>query len=120
MSFLVETPLGAGTRDVIEPATSAVLGTVGLAAPGDVGPACAAAAEAQRAWAAAPFEERAGVLRRAGALFESRAKEVEEWLVREAGSIPPKAGVETCPTPTSTGPSRPGRGARTCTRARSA
>ncbi|GAA4246222.1 benzaldehyde dehydrogenase [Dactylosporangium darangshiense] len=95
MSFLVETPLGAGTRDVIEPATGAVLGTVGLAAPGDVGTACAAAAEAQRAWAATPFEERAGVLRRAGALFESRAKEVEEWLVREAGSIPPKAGVET-------------------------
>src|SRR3954469_3394257 len=95
MSFLVETPLGAGTRDVIEPATGAVLGAVGLAAPGDVKTACAAAARAQRAWAATSFEERAGVLRRAGALFESRAAEVEEWLIREAGSIPPKAAVET-------------------------
>jgi benzaldehyde dehydrogenase (NAD) len=95
MSFLVETPLGAGVREVVEPATGAVLGTVGLASPEDVGRATRVAAAAQRDWAATSFEERAGVLRRAGALFESRAKEVEEWLIREAGSIPPKAGVET-------------------------
>jgi len=95
MTFLVDKPLGLGVRDVIEPATGAVLGTVGLAAPADVREACAAAAAAQPEWAATSFEERAGVLRRAGALFESRAAEVQEWLIREAGSIPPKAGVET-------------------------
>jgi benzaldehyde dehydrogenase (NAD) len=34
------------------------------------------------------------VLRTAGDLWLQRAADVEEWLVREAGSIPPKAGVE--------------------------
>ncbi|WP_327005469.1 benzaldehyde dehydrogenase [Dactylosporangium sp. NBC_01737] len=88
-------PLGAGLRDVVEPATGAVLGRVGLASTGDVDRACREAAAAQPAWAATGFEERAGVLRRAGTLFESRAADVQEWLVREAGSVPAKAGVET-------------------------
>ncbi|GAA3189890.1 aldehyde dehydrogenase family protein [Dactylosporangium siamense] len=88
-------PLGAGLRDVVEPATGAVLGRVGLASTADVDRACRAATAAQPAWAATSFEERAGVLRRAGALFESRAADVDEWLVREAGSVPAKAAVET-------------------------
>ncbi len=88
-------PLGAGLRDVVEPATGAVLGRVGLASAADVDRACAAAAAAQPAWAATSFEERAGVLRRAGALFESLAADVDEWLIREAGSVPAKAAVET-------------------------
>jgi benzaldehyde dehydrogenase (NAD) len=35
------------------------------------------------------------VLRRAGALWEEHAEEVEGWLVREAGSVPAKAATET-------------------------
>ena len=88
------TALG-GDRAVVEPATGATLATVGLADGDDVAQAAGLAAEAQPAWANASFEDRAHVLRRAGDLWEARASDVHEWLVREAGSIPPKAAVET-------------------------
>ncbi len=84
-----------GSRTVTEPATGKELGSVGLAGQADIDRAVKRAAEAQAGWAATNFEERAAVLRRAGALWEEEAKEVEDWLVREAGSIPPKAQVET-------------------------
>jgi benzaldehyde dehydrogenase (NAD) len=79
----------------MEPATGTELGRTGFADADDVARAAASAAAAQPAWAATSFEERAAVLRRAGALFERYAAEIEPWLVREAGSIPPKAAVET-------------------------
>ena len=84
-----------GTYDVAEPATGGTLGRLGAAAPHDVTRAAAGAAEAQRAWAALPHTERAAVLRRAGRLFEEHAEEIQGWLVREAGSIPPKTQLET-------------------------
>jgi benzaldehyde dehydrogenase (NAD) len=84
-----------GDAAVLQPATGAEVGRIGIADASDVAAATAIAAGAQREWAATSFEERAGVLRRAGALFERHAADIERWLVREAGSIPPKAGVET-------------------------
>ena len=84
-----------GISSVMEPATGSELGSVGLGSPEDVADAVARAAAAQPGWAATSFEERAAVLRRAGALWEEHAAEVQDWLVREAGSIPPKAEVET-------------------------
>ncbi|MDG4797887.1 benzaldehyde dehydrogenase [Micromonospora sp. WMMD1082] len=84
-----------GTAAVRSPATREEIGRVGVADPGDVARACARAAAAQRDWAATSYPERAAVLRRAGALWEQHAAEVGDWLVREAGSIPPKADVET-------------------------
>jgi benzaldehyde dehydrogenase (NAD) len=84
-----------GRAAVLSPATGEEIGQVGVANAADVARACARAAEAQRAWAATSFIERAAVLRRAGQLWEQHAAEVGDWLVREAGSIPPKAGVET-------------------------
>ena len=83
-----------GQRAVVEPATGQELGRVGLADADDLARATAAAAKAQPAWAATSYEERARVLRRAGDLWEEHAAEVRDWLVREAGSIPPKADVE--------------------------
>ena len=83
-----------GKHTVVEPATGEELGQVGLADADDVARATAQAAEAQPAWAAASYEERARVLRQAGALWEQHAAEVRDWLVREAGSIPPKGDVE--------------------------
>jgi benzaldehyde dehydrogenase (NAD) len=85
----------AGVRAVVEPATGDQLGAIGLAAPDDVVRASARAAAAQREWAVAAPAERAAVLRRAGQLFEQYADEVQDWLIREAGSIRPKAAVET-------------------------
>ena len=80
---------------VREPATGGSLGTIGSASAADIDLACRNAAAAQAAWAETPFEERAGVLRRAGALFEQHSDDIHAWLIREAGSIPPKAQVET-------------------------
>src|SRR5882757_1674397 len=86
---------GAGTADVVSPATGQTLAQVGLADSTDVARAAQRAGAAQQEWAAAPYTERAAVLRRAGALWEQHAAEVEEWLVEEAGSIRAKAAVET-------------------------
>jgi benzaldehyde dehydrogenase (NAD) len=86
---------GGGVADAIEPATGEVLGSYGVASADDVREAARVAAGAQGAWAATAPEERAAVLRRAGALFEEHAGEIEDWIVRESGGIPPKAQLET-------------------------
>src|SRR3712207_2786710 len=78
-----------GSYDVVEPATGDVVGAVGKATPEDVVAAADRAAEAQRAWAAAPFEDRARVLRRAGEVLEADADEIRGWLARETGAIQP-------------------------------
>ncbi|TVT00342.1 benzaldehyde dehydrogenase [Amycolatopsis bartoniae] len=83
-----------GTAPVVEPATGGELGRVGLASPEDVASAAARAAEAQRAWSATPFQERAAILRRAGDLWQEHADELRTWLVREAGSVRGKADFE--------------------------
>lgn len=85
----------AGSRDVIEPATGKALGSVGVAGTDDVAEAVRVAAAAQRDWAAVSPGQRAAVLRRAGDLWAEHADEIGDWITREAGSIPPKAGLET-------------------------
>jgi len=87
-------PGGGPELPVIEPATGEELGRLGSANTEDVARAAARATEAQRSWAAADYQERAAVLRRAGALFEEHGEEIQGWIVRESGSIPPKAGLE--------------------------
>ncbi|MDA8372258.1 MAG: benzaldehyde dehydrogenase [Nocardiopsaceae bacterium] len=84
-----------GDAPVTAPATGAEIGRIGSANADDVSAAARRAADAQRGWAAASFEERAAVLRRAGALFEEHAEEVSGWLLREAGSAQGKAAFET-------------------------
>lgn len=87
---------GSGTPfQVVEPATGHTLGHVGTATRADIDDACARGAAAQQSWEQTSFEERAAVLRRAGQLFEQHAEEIKTWLIREAGSIPPKADLET-------------------------
>src|SRR3954449_6575491 len=78
-----------GTYDAVEPATGDVIAPVGKATPADVHTAAERAVGAQRAWAAAPFEERARVLRRAGEVLEAHADEIKGWLARESGAIQP-------------------------------
>ncbi|GII62057.1 aldehyde dehydrogenase [Sphaerisporangium krabiense] len=85
----------AGDAPVVAPATGAEIGRAGLAGAADIAEAAARAATAQRDWAAASFEDRAAVLRRAGRLFEEHAEEIHWWLVRESGAVPGKAGFET-------------------------
>jgi benzaldehyde dehydrogenase (NAD) len=84
-----------GQAAVVEPATGDEIGRIGMANPADVARAARSAADVQPAWAAMPYTERAAVLRQAGQLWGQHAAETREWLIREAGSIAPKAAVET-------------------------
>jgi benzaldehyde dehydrogenase (NAD) len=79
---------------VVEPATGAELGRVGMAGVEDLVASAAQAAGAQREWAQVPFQERAAVLRRAGDAVQQHTDELRDWLVREAGGIPGKAYFE--------------------------
>jgi len=83
-----------GAADVVEPATGATIGRVGIADAQDVDRAARSAHGARAAWAATPFDQRAAVLRRAARLLEERADEINAWNVRECGSIGPKAAWE--------------------------
>ena len=85
---------GPDTISVTEPATGDELGTAGAGDAAAVARATESAAAAQREWAATPFSERVGVVRKAAELLERHRGEVLGWLVRESGSIPPKADVE--------------------------
>lgn len=80
---------------ITEPATGESLGSLGVGSAADIDQACKSAASAQQAWAETPFEERAAIIRRAGALFEQHEEEIRTWLIRESGSITPKAQLET-------------------------
>ena len=84
----------AGKLEVLEPATGHVLTTVGNAAPADVVNAAADARKAQLSWVAKPYEERAVIFRAAARLIDENMVELTDWIVRETGSIPPKAQVE--------------------------
>jgi benzaldehyde dehydrogenase (NAD) len=89
------TAAAAGDLTVVEPATGGVLGSVGLAGVDDVARAAEAASAAQREWAQASFEQRAAVLRRAGALIEEHAAELHQWMTRETGSVAGMVGFAT-------------------------
>lgn len=93
--FLGEWAAGRGdTVPVIEPATGDQLALLSTASIEDVDAAARFAAEAQTAWAALPFDRRAAVLRKIAQLLQQRAAEINDWNIRECGSIPPKAEWE--------------------------
>jgi benzaldehyde dehydrogenase (NAD) len=83
-----------GTKEVVEPATGQVLTEVGFADAEDVREAVQSAAAAQTEWANTPADQRAAVLRRAAQLLEAHGEQLRTWIVRETGSIPPKADFE--------------------------
>ena len=87
-------PASGGEYSVMEPATGEELGNW---AP-QRRPTSRLRGNGRRrrktAWAATGFEQRAKVLRKAGDLWGQHAQEVTGWIVRETGSIPPKAGFE--------------------------
>lgn len=60
----------------------------------DVARAAAAAKAAQPAWAALTPVARGDILRKFAALCEQHAEEIGGWIIRETGSIPPKAPFE--------------------------
>jgi benzaldehyde dehydrogenase (NAD) len=88
------TKSNGGDYPVVEPATGEELARLGFALPPDVTMASEIAASRQREWAAAPFSERARVLRQAADIFATRGGELVPWIVRETGGVPFKAGFE--------------------------
>lgn len=86
-------PAGA-TVPVTDKATGEILfqGVSGNAR--DISTAARAAKAAQPGWAALPPTERGDVLRRFAALCEAHVEEIGRWIIRETGSIPPKAPFE--------------------------
>jgi benzaldehyde dehydrogenase (NAD) len=84
-----------GDAAIVEPATGAEIGRVGMGSPADVTAAAEAAAVAQPAWAALPYTERAAILRRAGDIWNANAAEIERWSIREGGKVGPAAQFET-------------------------
>ena len=67
---------GLGTADVIEKATGAKLGEVGVASAEDVSAAAAAARKAQKEWAKLPGPNRGDVLREFSRLMLAHSKEI--------------------------------------------
>lgn len=88
-------PAGGGKLDVAEPATRQTLTVAGLGNVDDVTKAANSAASAQKAWATTKPEERAAILRKAGDLWHENEAELMQWVIRETGAIPPKAGLES-------------------------
>lgn len=83
-----------GAVDVTDKATGEVLFAAGNATAADVARAAQTAKAAQGAWAALPPTARGDVLRKFAALCEVHLEEIGRWIVRETGSIPPKAPFE--------------------------
>lgn len=83
-----------GTVAVTDKATGEVLFESGLANGADVAAAALSARAAQVAWGATPGPLRGDVIRKFAALVEASAAEITTWIVRETGSIPPKAQFE--------------------------
>lgn len=92
--FLGGWKAASAAREILEPASGAVLTRVGMATPADVAEAAQAAKAAQAAWVALPYEQRAAIFRKAAAIIERETEGMTQWIVRETGCIPPKAGVE--------------------------
>lgn len=86
------------SADVREPATGELLGRIAIASKDDIAAAATEARTAQASWAATAYDERAGVLRKAADSAERNREEIIDWIVRESGSIRPKAEFELAVT----------------------
>ena len=87
-------PAHGGQVDVADKATGDVLFKAGLASPEDVDSAVAITRKAQQDWAQRSPVERGDVLREFARLCGEHQEEIGRWIVRETGSIPPKAPFE--------------------------
>lgn len=88
------TPATGGTIDVTDKATGEELFKAGLASIKDVDAAVATAHQAQEEWAKKTPVERGDVLREFARLCHVHQEEIGAWIIRETGSIPPKAPFE--------------------------
>ena len=86
--------LRGGSIDVVEPATGRTLSRVARANAQDIRLAAQGARQAQKGWAAMPYQARAALFRQAAALLEANRADFATWIIRETGGIQPKAMFE--------------------------
>lgn len=84
----------AGTINVTDPANGAILASVGFGGPDDIARAAKEAKAAQKEWAKTLPADRAKILNKAADLLEEHGPELAGWIVKESGSIFPKAMIE--------------------------
>ncbi len=85
---------GASVMDVINPATGEAFTQCPRADEGQLNAAVAAAKAAFPAWAAKPWEERAGLLNKLADALEARSQEFAELLTKEQGKPLDQANYE--------------------------
>jgi succinate-semialdehyde dehydrogenase/glutarate-semialdehyde dehydrogenase len=87
---------GSGSRreDIVNPATTEVLGVVPLAEAADLDRALAAAESGFRVWRDLPVDERTGILHRAADLIRQRAGAIGTTMTLEQGKPLPEARGE--------------------------
>ncbi|MCU1477562.1 MAG: benzaldehyde dehydrogenase [Subtercola sp.] len=85
---------GNGTIDVTDKSTGESIGSIGVASTEDVEAAAIDAREAQAAWALVPGPLRGDIMREFSRLVVEHADEIATQIVRETGSIRPKAEWE--------------------------
>jgi benzaldehyde dehydrogenase (NAD) len=83
-----------GVYDVTAPADGSFVAQLGNGNKTDVARAAAAAAAAQPAWEASAPADRARILNAAADALEKHREELIPWIIRESGSIYPKAVIE--------------------------
>ena len=83
-----------GAYDVTAPADGSLVASVGSGNRADVARAAALAAAAQPAWEATAPAERARILNAAADILVQNGDELIPWIIRESGSIHPKAAIE--------------------------
>ena len=77
---------GAGTIDVVNPATEEVIGRIPDGTPEDVDRAVRAARAAFESWSQLPIEERAAYLQKITAGLQQRAEELARTIAQEVGT----------------------------------
>lgn len=83
-----------GASLITAPGDGSTVASVGTGTREDVATAAAAARAVQPAWEATPAHERARILNKAADILQANGEELIPWIIRETGSIPPKAGIE--------------------------
>jgi acyl-CoA reductase-like NAD-dependent aldehyde dehydrogenase len=77
---------GAGTYDIVNPATEEVVGQAPNASVADAEAASAAARHAFPAWAATPIEERLALLKKAAGVIRGKNEELVPLVIAETGA----------------------------------
>lgn len=92
--FTGEWQKAKSSKKSVEPATQETIGSVGIIKSAEVASIAANASAVQSNWANTSYDERAGILRNAANIAQENFVEIVELIMKETGSIRPKAEFE--------------------------